>query len=458
MADALSQTRAPDAETRVRSRQNVFYPQARATLSVVLENYGDPKKPLVFPVIPRSVTIYSNSYKEADTWSLEFEAHGLPFTPELIRAGQAEIYLYQTPGIGQTPETLRADDPSETIGLEPSIVGLFDEYGIEFSDNGGTCTIDGQDFTSLFIAKQWDPSKRVKLGRRLDVVVSELMKEVSGADAMTVKIEPADLAMPVVGGVTGRATKNGLSFADFNTYWDVIYDVVARAGFIVFVRNLDVVITTPQNYIAGRSQERKMLWGRNIASLSMSRRLGKEQVPIIEARSYDDKARKTISARYPDNVKVKPVTGLGTKRDEVRIVTLYGIRDLATLKRAAESYYNLVARSEQKLELQTMDLVDVEGTDLLELRAGDAMSIGFDAFNSDSLVLEGQTREQRINTLKDLGYDPVVAAEIATAFDRVNLFKRPFRVREVSFEWSHESGLSISVELQNYVDIRGQDP
>lgn len=458
MANTLSQTLAPDAESRIRNRKNVFYPQARATLQVILENYGTPESPLVIPVVPRSVTIYSNSYKEADTWSMEFETHGFPITPEVIKTGQVEIFLYQTQGIGQSPETLRADDPGETFGLAPSIVGLFDEYTVELSSDGGTCTIDGQDFTSLFISKQWDPSKRVKTGRSLDDVVRELAASVSGASNLTVVTVPENLAMPIVGRSGGRTTRNGISFGDDKTYWDVIYDVVARHGFIVFVRNLEIVITTPQNYIAGRTLDRKMLWGRNLSSLRMSRRMGKEQVPVVEVRSYDDKGREPISARYPSNPKIKPVTGLGTNKDEVRIFTIYGIRDIATLKQAAESYYNLVARSEQKIEIQTMDLVDLEGTDLLEMRAGDSMTIGFDAFNSDSIVLEGQNREQRINTLKGLGYDPVVAAEIALAFDRVDLFKRPFRVREVTFEWSHDSGLSISAELQNYVDVRGQTP
>jgi len=461
MAESLATSRAPDADSKFRARQNVFYPQARVFLSVVFENFGDPESPKTFNVYPRAVKVYSNSYKEADTWSVEFDAQDFPTTPEMIRAGQAEIYLFQTRGVGQLPEVLKGDDVgsgSTFQGLAPTIVGLFDEGELAYSSDGKVMTIDGTDFTSLFIAQQWLPKKRVPTGVTLDKALQKLMDDVSGASAMTLTVEGDVGSLPVVGKAEGKTNKRGLPFRDAANYWDVMYKLAVRYGFIVFVRNLELVLTQPQALIAGKSQIRKMLWGRNLSSLRLSRRMAKEQVPVVEVRSYDDKARKIIKGRFPKNRKQVPVTGLGTKKNETRVYNIPGIRSKKQLESVAETTYNLIARAEQKVEIETMDLRDLEGQNLIELRAGDALSIGFDPFNSSTDLLEGQGEAQRVQTLRDLGYDAQIAAQIAAGFDRVNLFKRPFRVREATLDWSYDGGLVITAQLQNFVNIQGQQP
>jgi hypothetical protein len=485
MAQRAPQARAPKEESRQRVGQSVFYPQVRVTVSVVFENFGDPKAPKSFPVLPRTVTVYSNSYKEADTFSVEFDSKDLPVSPELIRGGSVEIYFFQTPGLGRDniAQVLKADDPAtpEVEGLTPAIAGLFDEVGMEFSDSGRSLTIDGVDYTSLFIAKQWIPKKsttsegtsvrasgngtgRIPTGRPLDEVLLKLIREVDGAKATRLKVEGVDLNgndisgnMPIVGSAEGKGNrKKGIPVKSGQNYWDVMYSLAVRYGFIIFVRGLDVILTTPQAYVANRSKARKMAWGRNLLSLRVSRRIGKVQVPVVEVRSYDDKRRKVIKARYPKSKKQVPVTGLGTKRDETRIFNVPNIKSEKQLARVAESVYNLTARSEQTVEIETMDLRDLEGTDLLELRAGDALSIGFDPFNQSSVLIEGQNDGQRQQTLVNLGYSPAVAREISQSFDAINLFKRPFRVKEATFEWSYDGGLSISAQLQNFVNIEDQ--
>ncbi len=480
----LAQQRPPEEESRQHSRQNVFYPQARVTLSVVFENFGDPDKPKNFPVQPRAITVYSNSYNEADTFSVEFDAQDLPVTPELIRAGSCEIFLFQTPGLGKDnlAQTLKAKDNPDTPikeGLEPSIVGLFDEVSMEFSDAGRTITIDGTDYTALFLSKQWIPKKqrnpdaeasgnkagRIPTGKRLDRTLKLLMGQVPSAKVMTLAIEgvkadgspltSADL--PIVGSAESKANrKRGIPVKSGSNYWDVMYNLTVKHGFIIFVRGLKVVLTTPQAYVQGRTVARKMAWGRNLLGLRIGRRIGKVQTPIVEVHSYESKSRKPIKARYPANKKQFQVTGLGAKRDEIKIVNIPSVRDKGVLARIAEVYYNLTARSEQTVEIETMDLRDMEGTDLLEMRAGDSLTIGFDPFNQSSVLIEGQNEQQRVQTLLSLGYDEGVAQKISKTFDFLNLFKRPFRVREVTFEWSHDGGLSIAAQLQNFININDQ--
>lgn len=457
-----AQIPGPEQETRTVRRSNTFYPQARVILQVVFENFGEPKAPKAFPVIPRSVTIYSNSYKEADTWSLEFDAADFPFSPNMIRAGAVEIYLFNTPGIGQLPETITAGTDGK-LGIEPSIAGLFDNSGLDMDSDGRTFTLDGTDYTALFTAKQWDPRSsgqngRIPSGRPLDKIMRELMSEVPSASAMRLEISPPGASMPTVGSTESKTNKKGRSPQDNSNYWDVMYDLAVRHGFVLYVSGLKLMMVE----IEGHQQlalknPRKMAWGRNLTSLRLSRRIGKERVPTIRMSSYDDKKRKIITGEYPKGkaqVAQTRVNGLGAKVDEIKNITVHGVRSEKQLEQMAKQVYYSLSRAEQKVEIMTDDLVDLEGRDLIELKAGDAMLIGFDAFNSDSVILEGMSEEQRVQRLKNMGYEPSVAAAISASIDDTNLFKVPFRVKEATVEWNHESGMSFSIELQNFVNIK----
>lgn len=350
---------------------------------------------------------------------------------------------------------------------------------MDFSDDGRWVSIDGTDYTSLFIAKQWGSklkaskkkgipkglrNKRVPSGRPLDDVLREIIAEVESASVMTLVVEPYDLyeelvvkkRMPIVGKSEGRCTKGGLPVKDKDTYWDVMYDLAVRYGFILFVRGLDIVLTRPKNYVAGRTQVRKMAWGRNLTSLRMKRKIGKEQVPVIEVRSYDENRRQVLKAQYPDKTSKQPVTGLGTIKDEVRVYHVHGIRDVKQLKQIAENAYNLLARSEQSVDIETRDLKDLEGEDILNLATGDSISVSLEPYTTD--LMEGKSKSQRFATLVELGYDRDVAKTIADSFDKLDVFKHPFRLREANMEWDEDNGLSIAMTLQNYVNITGEQP
>jgi hypothetical protein len=451
--------------------QSVYYPQCLCTLGVVFENFGDPKAPIAIPVRPTEATVFINSYREADTFSVTFDAKNLPVAPELIRAGSVELYFLNQRGIGQLPETVVPDDNDILNGISPTIVGLFDEASMDFSDGGRWVSIDGTDYTSLFLAKQWGAklkankkqgisaglrNKRAPSGKPLDVILRTIMSEVESAAVMTLKVEPPDLPMPIVGRAEGRTNRKGIPVKDKDNYWDVMYDLAVRYGFILFVRGLDVVLTQPKVYVQERSKVKKLAWGRNLMSLRMTRKIGKETVPVIEVRSYDDKRQQIIKGRYPKSPKQQPITGLGTVRDEVRIMHVNGVRDPTRLEQIAQNAYELLARAEQEVEIETRDLNDLEGSSLLEIASGDAISVALEPYTTD--LLEGQTLGQRYQTLVELGYDRLVAATIAATLDTVNVFRRPFRLKEATLQWSKDDGLSISMLLQNFINIQGEAP
>lgn len=80
----------------------LYYPAARAILQVVFDGFGDSAADsdrFVIPVLPKALTVHRNSYRQADSWELTFEANDLPIDPQQVRSGAAEIYLFQMPGL-----------------------------------------------------------------------------------------------------------------------------------------------------------------------------------------------------------------------------------------------------------------------------------------------------------------------------------------------------------------------
>lgn len=504
-------------------RGRIYYPQCRAVLQVILDGQGsgdEDSDPLAIPIIPKSATVHINSYKQADSWQLVFDAGDLPFDPRLIRAGAVEIYLFQTSGIGDgTQVNSRREPLSEpdagsvrprsggdttaleqgtddsrdrfTLGNKPRIVGLFDDDDMELSDSGNWITLRGQDYTAHLMSCQFPPTpsgvaRRIPTGKRLDLIVGDLLAEVDpdGQLAVDVRGIVAE-SLPTVGMEVG-GNRRGIPVEQATSYWDVIYKLVTRYGFIAFVDGLDVVISRPKT-ITDRdtSTIRRLAWGRNLESLSMRRHLGKEQAPTIVVRSYVP-GKGTLTAEYPTgqlrrgSVAVtskgkRPVfkrrtkvsttkSKLGkvrttiTERDEYQIVTVHGISDLAALQRIAENRYHLLGKSERTVVARTRDLRDLREVEMLDLSAGDACSIEWDPFNRQLLSNPAISAQAKVAHLVARGFNAKVAGTIARYYDVLQGLDRPLRFREGTIEWDADDGVSIEMELQDFMVIDGIRP
>jgi hypothetical protein len=222
-------------------------------------------------------------------------------------------------------------------------------------------------------------------------------------------------------------------------------------GFIVYVRGTDVVISTPQiltETTAGRI--RRVAYGRDLANLDIDRKLGKETVPQIEVVSYDPKNRRAVSGKFPADKDVKKVTtGIGTKKNETQIFTVDGITDPGQLDKIAELRYNNLARAEATIRFSTKDLKDLDGNDLLFLRPGDPVQLGFDSiFDED---FKEQSEAERAERMLDLGYTEEVAQVVAQEYDRWVQAQNAFYTKDVAFDWSQDGGLNIDVTALNFV-------
>lgn len=315
-----------------------FYPVARAVTGLVFQGLesgiGSPENPLAFPVIPKSAKVVINSYRQADSWELVFDARDLPFDPQKLRLGTVEISMFLTNGIEDEKRLLsrqfaesedasagkargyievqrarkevadmdasdrrdRAVDARRTYfeDNEPLITGLFDEAGISCSGSGRWVTLSGQDYTALLIGRQWHPlaggrARRIPTGQRADDFAEALLREVDPNGILTVKVMGmGDSELPKIYkdkdiGLKGR----GIPIEKDTSYWDVIYKTITRHGLLCYFRNNDLIITRPRSVEELQKDVRYLAWGANLETIDLDRHFGRAQVPIIILQCMD---------------------------------------------------------------------------------------------------------------------------------------------------------------------------
>lgn len=449
---------------------SIYYPECRINISAVMEGFGGPDSPVVLTdIIPHSVNVHLNSYKEADTWEVVFDAKKFPFSPELIKSAAVEIYLYLKPN--QTDPVLW----NSTDNLIAT--GLVDNATLTEDTDGGKVSFTGRDYTALMIDRQWDPTESGKAGRvpdgNLEEIVQELVDEATNKDitgrTLTVTLYDVDYE-PNVSGVSSTVTKKkvttpkttksksrkkrGVAVKADSTYWDVIYKLCLSYGFIVYVKGFDVIITKPHVLQDLAQSQYRVAYGRNLEKLEVERKMSKEATPQIRVRSYDPKTRQAIEGRYPadKDVAKDQMTGVGTKKEEYKVFTVPDVKDTKTLDEIAKTTYYTLARGEGVVRFSTPQLRDLDNTDLTRMRAGDSVLITWDAFNAAQMQDSKVTREQKITSLLSLGYSFEIAALVADQYAKLDYFRQAFYVKEVNITWDKDKGCGIDVEAMNFIN------
>lgn len=462
----------------------ILYPECRINISAIFDGFGGPDNPLVLTdIIPYSVNVHLNSYKEADTWEVIFDAKKFPFSPELLRSAAVEVYLYLKPN--QTDSVIW-NHPENLIAT-----GLVDQATLTEDQDGGKISFSGRDYTALMIDRQWDPTESGKAGRvpdgNLADVVQQLVDEATNKDisgrTLTVKLFDVDIE-PDVTHVNDTVLKNkvtipkttksktrkkrGVAVKADSTYWDVIYKLCLSYGFIVFVKGFEVWITKPHVLQSLAESQFRVAYGRNLEKLEVERKMSKEATPQIRVRSYDPKNKQVIEGFYPSSEDLAAqkqgkgvgkksktlfgMTGVGTKKEEFKVFTVPDVKDTKTLNEIAKTTYYTLARGEGVIRFSTPALRDLTNADLTRMRAGDSVLITWDAFNEAQMQDPKLSKEQKITILMSLGYSFEVAALVADQYSKLDYFRQAFYVKEVNITWDKASGVGLDVEAMNFIN------
>lgn len=462
----------------------ILYPECRINISAVFDGFGGPDTPIVITdIIPYSTNVHLNSYKEADTWEVVFDAKRFPFSPELLRSAAVEIYLY-----------LKPDQTSPYIWNHPDnliATGLVDQATLTEDTDGGKISFSGRDYTALMIDRQWDPTESGKAGRvpdgNLEEVVQKLVDEATNEDltGRTLTVTLFDEGVkPNVGNVSDTVLKNkvtipkttksktrkkrGVAVKADSTYWDVIYKLCLSYGYIVFVKGFEVWITKPHVLQDLAQSQYRVAYGRNLEKLEVERKMSKEATPQIRVRSYDPKTQQVIEGFYPssedidaqrkgkgtgkDSKTLFGITGVGTKKEEFKVFTVPDVKDTKTLDEIAKTTYYTLARGEGVIRFSTPQLRDLDNADLTRIRAGDSVLITWDAFNAAQMQDPKLSKEQKLTILLSLGYSFEIASLVADQYAKLDYFRQAFYVKEVNLTWDKDQGCQVDVEAMNFIN------
>lgn len=458
--------------------RSLFWPRCRAMLSVVFDGHSaDPRansKPLTVDCAPKSCTVTRNTYHEADTWSMEFEARVLPFDPEAIASCAVRIYMWDS----------RGDEDVEwhVDGFE-MLRGLADEIKFTAGSSNRMVTMSGRDYTAV-LDGEWDPKKQIPAGVPLDEAVQAIADDAapeSSSARFLIDFEATDdagkpIKPPIVGAARRSTKKKGLWVKPGKTHWEVIYEMVISDGFIVFVRDSTIVIANPRTQTKrSLADAPRIIYGRNLVEMTASRKLAKERVPRIIIVYWDAKTRQKFEVAYPTTTdlaeaKRQITTGLGLKKNEdMRLPAPKGVHDRDTAFRYARMRWDLMARAESEYSVKTRCMTVDAGDaaqlldeqlgggfnvefNMMGLVAGDAIGIGFDPFNRE--LLRTLSIPERVEAIEAQGYQPAIANFVAQNLDRIDQFRQPYYVKKAEYVFDVEDGLEITVDGANYANER----
>ncbi len=458
-----------------------FYPRCVAVLQVLFQ-WGEEDKPEVMVLTPVEATVQMNDYRNADTWSLSFSSGTFPVDPEIVRSIGVEIYMFDAGDLVTDLEPFLVPENLQ-------IAGLNDVHGLEV-DEEGTVHLEGQDYTALLNADgSWPHGKVVPVGRPIDVVMQEIVKQATGFDehgtTLRVVFQPDELipTPPLVGRGLAHTYRRGIPANDGDSWWDVIYRTCLRHGLITYVRGYDLVIAAPAALTdATVGQMRRMAFGKSIQRLSITRNVGHQAAPTVIATSYDPVHRVVVEAAWPTTgltitkkkrakhkkgdppkapkrhfsgtaKKPKAIFATGHTKDEIRRVEAPpGITDLEALRAFARAYSEQTTRGEAKLQFETKRLRDLDGKDMIALRTGNPVFVEFDPFNS--VIMRALDEKQRYQRLVNMGFGRDIAGMVARNYDQLAGISRPFYCSEVRKHWlnQNDGGLQIDVTAVNYID------
>ncbi len=424
----------------------------------VIQRGDESEKQHPFDVLPKSVGLELNSYRQADTFDVEWDAARFPFHPDDIRSLALEIRLFDRVTMDASIKDMARSRP-------PQVLGRADEQGIGLSADGRTFTARGKDYTEVLTVRKWDAAKTVAAGDTLIRTVQRLVDEAAGASTKGRVLEVVYVGPPVPRGsrssspivVDPKGTKGkGLSWPAGLNYLDIITDLCALSGKRVYVRGLEVVITTPADIIddglvsdddgtVGQNLPRDyhVAWGRNVAVLDVTRKSGGERTPQQIVKCYDPGSRKTLVGKYPE------VRGEDDPEAAVRLV--HGV-DKAACQEMARTAWHEIAMGESEIEVETHDLTDLNGKNLLEARAGDSIRIDYDPLARDELARLGKAERRAV--LVEAGFGPGVATALAENLDAMERWNRVYYVRRVVLDYDNKSGITIKVSAVNYLGTR----
>lgn len=432
-----------------------FYPRCRALLRVLFETFdgGTGDEVFAVDVIPRSAEIERNTFREADTFSMQLDYKDFPFDPRTIRSVLIAIHMGQ-----------RLDaEPLKRLGLGRSsraFIGYVDVPRTTFSDAGEVVAFTGRDYTGIFLDYTWPQKEPINITRPLTLVLGGILQAVPGAEELEFEFsDGAESArFAILSGIVGRTkwTPKG----DKDDAWTVISDLLAELGLLPVIELDRLIVKAPGEF---SDQHPVFVYGRDIAKLEISRKFNEVRTQQIEVTTWDEQAGETRSAKWPEQQlvigkKVAPKSGKATPIvAPITTYTVSGSHTQADLLAIAKRVYEDGAREQFEGSLETMEVLgqDASGNVLSITRLGNGDSITVKLGTDAHASITGLTVEEGARVLSDGPdrMDPRVALALARSLRLSDRLQSTFYVKTARHEFGRDTGYKASIDFINFVGV-----
>lgn len=473
-----------------------FYPRAVVKLRVLPEDFqltSDASKqtPIEFSVMARNVTVNINDHKTADSFTAEIDYKNFPLDPRACRYVGVVIYIQDMQGLVHADGT-----PKRLIPQESNTVfsGFVDEQTVNFDETKQTVHFEGRDFTALLIDQKYAENVPITLNEPLDVILGLFLSTFKATKQITVenrtgKYNPS----------TGKWDNDPLPtlaqyFPDFSSpqaggrnpgshesYWEIMQDLVHRAGLICFIALDKLVLTTPRN-LYNPNSDIKFIYGQNVKTLMYKRKLGRFKGFNILVRSRVGKD--VLTAKIPVEATDEWCKSFGIeKKDQVVPVLkpdgtvdasaaakpapyiafpVPNIGNKEQLIRIGQTVYEDYSRQQLDGDMETTDMVSHSGVDqrdahykaydLTQIDIGQpiAIEIGMDDLNHISRMA---SEHDRVEYLKKRNFNPSVAKIFANTMGK---FSSRFYTKSFSMSLGEDEGFKMKINFINIIELHNK--
>ena len=467
---------------------SMYYPQAALSLKVRWENFGDTnnfplKEDYSFNVLAKRVRVSINDYSTADTFDAEIDYKNFPFDPRCIRSVGVVVAMQDSRKIFNTDNSL---NPLKISAENTVFIGFADDQSISFDDAKRVVRLEGRDYTALLIDRKYLGGP-LNLEQPLDLIIQSLLDSLDETRPLKIDVRVPE-ALPVVASYFGSNSSNDPLSGKKNTrkdesYWDVIQDLVARAGLIAYVELDRLVITRPR-VLYGPDQAKRFIYGRNVKNLEYKRKLGRRKNFNLAVRSLSIEGKEVLEALIPAEATDEWSRETGITNLEIKVPQLDGegkplpekdlkaapyisyrvpnVENKDQLIKIGQEIYEEIGRQQiegsfETAEMRTSWLKVVEGKsqfeefDILKIRNGTPVEVYIDQKDMRGLnKLDGSTL--KMNFLKSRGYEDKAAEALAKVLSNPRL-NGPLYTKAVTFTMDAEQGFSANVEFINFIQI-----
>lgn len=475
---------------------SIYYPKGLVTLRIVFEDYkqgSNAKLAKTYQVEcrPKRMEVNINDYTQADTASLEFDYKNFPFDPRTIRALGVTCHM---------------EDINDEMAINPEntmFQGFADEQSIELDDTNRLVKCECRDFTALLIDAPYPKGSPIALTTPLEQLLQSIVSSLPST--VDLKVENR----------TNEALPTLAQFApDFNslagqknvrrddTYWDVIQDLIARAGLIAYIE-LDKLVVTRPRVLYSRDQAIQFVYGKNLRKLEFKRKLGRQKNFNIRVLSFDAASKQVIEALIPEEATEEWSQSIGIPRSRIKIpkseVKSYGkgtvkkgvttavssgspraqtdeqedapfltfrlpnIKNKEQLVKIGEGVFEEVGRQQIDGSMETREMRIDQDTgknvrqsfNLLKVRNG--TPVGIEIEQQDMLSMtRAATNEDRVRYLKSVGYAESTAIGIVEAL-ALSAGKTPMVFYTKSARFSlDDQGFTLAIEFVNFIELQNR--